>query len=79
MSGLPVIAYPPSPTSGRRVRVDGEILGLVTMVISRSRRPDLAAKPGPVKSDDRQMTGRSTGEPPLATGGSAPATSTSGP
>ncbi|MEV8349032.1 hypothetical protein ACFVTT_15755 [Streptomyces niveus] len=29
MSGvLPVIVYPPSPTGGRRVRVDGEILGL---------------------------------------------------
>lgn len=25
---LPVIVYPPSPTGGRRVRVDGEILGL---------------------------------------------------
>ncbi|MEU2739849.1 hypothetical protein ABZ656_31955 [Streptomyces sp. NPDC007095] len=24
----PVIVYPPSPTGGRRVRVDGEILGL---------------------------------------------------
>lgn len=31
MSGpLPVIVYPPSPTGGRRVRVDGEILGLAT-------------------------------------------------
>lgn len=29
MSGhLPVVVYPPSPTGGRRVRVDGEILGL---------------------------------------------------
>ena len=28
MSGPPVIVYPPSPTGGRRVRVDGEILGL---------------------------------------------------
>lgn len=28
VSGLPVIVYPPSPTGGRRVRVDGEILGL---------------------------------------------------
>ncbi|MET7853423.1 hypothetical protein AB0D78_19940 [Streptomyces avermitilis] len=29
MSGpLPVIVSPPSPTGGRRVRVDGEILGL---------------------------------------------------
>lgn len=25
---LRVIVYPPSPTGGRRVRVDGEILGL---------------------------------------------------
>lgn len=25
---LPVIVYPPSPTGGRRVRVDGTILGL---------------------------------------------------
>ncbi|WP_228978354.1 hypothetical protein [Streptomyces sp. DH12] len=24
----PVIVYPPSPTGGRRVRADGEILGL---------------------------------------------------
>ncbi|MGW7053150.1 hypothetical protein [Streptomyces sp. NPDC054887] len=24
----PIIVYPPSPTGGRRVRVDGEILGL---------------------------------------------------
>jgi hypothetical protein len=31
MSGhLPVIVYPPSPTGGRRVRVDGEILGLAS-------------------------------------------------
>ncbi|MEU9033812.1 MULTISPECIES: hypothetical protein [unclassified Streptomyces] len=29
MSGsLPVIVHPPSPTGGRRVRVDGQILGL---------------------------------------------------
>lgn len=29
MSGhLPVVVYPPSPTGGRRVRVDGTILGL---------------------------------------------------
>ncbi|MGC4947766.1 hypothetical protein ACLQ2N_16415 [Streptomyces sp. DT224] len=29
MSGhLPVVVYPPSPTGGRRVRVDGSILGL---------------------------------------------------
>lgn len=29
MSVLPVIVYPPSPTGGgRRVRIDGEILGL---------------------------------------------------
>ncbi|MYT57695.1 hypothetical protein GTW29_13390 [Streptomyces sp. SID7834] len=28
MAALPVIVYPPSPTGGRRVRVDGEILGL---------------------------------------------------
>ncbi|RPK74480.1 hypothetical protein [Streptomyces sp. ADI95-17] len=29
MSGvLPVIVHPPSPTGGRRVRVDGTILGL---------------------------------------------------
>ncbi|WP_406735370.1 hypothetical protein OG508_28155 [Streptomyces sp. NBC_01108] len=25
---LPIVIYPPSPTGGRRVRVDGEILGL---------------------------------------------------
>lgn len=25
---LPVIVYPPLPTGGRRVRIDGEILGL---------------------------------------------------
>ncbi|MDT0409927.1 MULTISPECIES: hypothetical protein [Streptomyces] len=25
---LPIVVYPPSPTGGRRVRVDGEILGL---------------------------------------------------
>jgi hypothetical protein len=28
MTGPPVIVYPPSPTGGRRVRADGEILGL---------------------------------------------------
>jgi hypothetical protein len=28
MAGPPVIVYPPSPTGGRRVRADGEILGL---------------------------------------------------
>ncbi|MEU0658560.1 hypothetical protein [Streptomyces lavendulocolor] len=28
MPGPPVIVYPPSPTGGRRVRADGEILGL---------------------------------------------------
>lgn len=28
MTVLPVIVYPPSPTGGRRVRIDGEILGL---------------------------------------------------
>lgn len=28
----PVIVYPPSPTGGRRVRVDGEILGLAYSV-----------------------------------------------
>jgi hypothetical protein len=28
MAGPPVVVYPPSPTGGRRVRVDGEILGL---------------------------------------------------
>ena len=28
MSVLPVIVYPPSPTGGRRVRIDGQILGL---------------------------------------------------
>ncbi|MFF7365646.1 hypothetical protein [Streptomyces sp. NPDC008125] len=28
MSVLPVTVYPPSPTGGRRVRIDGEILGL---------------------------------------------------
>lgn len=27
-AALSVIVYPPSPTGGRRVRVDGEILGL---------------------------------------------------
>lgn len=25
---LPITVYPPSPTGGRRVRIDGEILGL---------------------------------------------------
>lgn len=28
MAIFPVIVYPPSPTGGRRVRVDGVILGL---------------------------------------------------
>lgn len=28
MAAPPVIVYPPSPTGGRRVRVDGQILGL---------------------------------------------------
>lgn len=28
MSVQPVIVYPPSPTGGRRVRIDGQILGL---------------------------------------------------
>jgi hypothetical protein len=27
-SSIPVIVYPPSPSGGRRVRADGEILGL---------------------------------------------------
>ncbi|MFE9684150.1 hypothetical protein [Streptomyces sp. NPDC006285] len=27
-SVMPVVIYPPSPTGGRRVRIDGEILGL---------------------------------------------------
>ncbi|MEU8704181.1 hypothetical protein [Streptomyces sp. NPDC048565] len=30
MSALPVVVYPPSPSGGRRVRVDGTILGLAT-------------------------------------------------
>ncbi|MEV6081779.1 hypothetical protein AB0L80_42940 [Streptomyces sp. NPDC052069] len=29
---LPIVIYPPSSTGGRRVRVDGEILGLATSV-----------------------------------------------
>ncbi|MEE1735948.1 hypothetical protein PUR49_05390 [Streptomyces sp. BE147] len=29
---LPIVVHPPSPTGGRRVRVDGEILGLATGV-----------------------------------------------
>ncbi|MDV9194335.1 hypothetical protein [Streptomyces sp. Wh19] len=29
---LPIVIYPPSPTGGRRVRVDGEILGLAMSV-----------------------------------------------
>ncbi|MEV6652820.1 hypothetical protein [Streptomyces sp. NPDC051219] len=28
MVAMPVIVYPPSPTGGRRVRIDGEILGI---------------------------------------------------
>ncbi|ATM24863.1 hypothetical protein SMD44_p20080 (plasmid) [Streptomyces alboflavus] len=28
MAAVPIVVYPPSPTGGRRVRVDGEILGL---------------------------------------------------
>ncbi|MGW2708668.1 hypothetical protein ACWC4J_06700 [Streptomyces sp. NPDC001356] len=29
----PVTVYPPSPTGGRRVRVDGEILGLAYSLV----------------------------------------------
>lgn len=29
----PVIVYPPSPTGGRRVRADGEILGLAYSLV----------------------------------------------
>jgi hypothetical protein len=32
MPGPPVIVYPPSPTGGRRVRANGEILGLAYSV-----------------------------------------------
>jgi hypothetical protein len=28
MRGLPVVVYPPDESGGRRVRVDGEILGM---------------------------------------------------
>ncbi|GGX75540.1 hypothetical protein [Streptomyces anandii] len=49
MSGpLPVIVHPPSPTGGRRVRVNGEILGLaysVTDVAEFLRRAGLDVDP----------------------------------
>ncbi|MEW2418043.1 hypothetical protein AB0953_30665 [Streptomyces sp. NPDC046866] len=40
----PVIVYPPSPTGGRRVRVDGQILGLahsLTDIVDLLRRAGL--------------------------------------
>ncbi|MEU7057286.1 hypothetical protein [Streptomyces sp. NPDC046197] len=52
MSGpLPVIVHPPSPTGGRRVRVNGEILGLaysVADVAEFLRRAGLDVEPGEV-------------------------------
>ncbi|MFJ4469452.1 hypothetical protein ACIP2X_18435 [Streptomyces sp. NPDC089424] len=49
MSGpLRVIVHPPSPTGGRRVRVDGEILGLahnLTDVAEFLRRAGLDVDP----------------------------------
>ncbi|MFJ8855133.1 hypothetical protein [Streptomyces sp. NPDC102437] len=32
MRGLPVVVYPPDGSGGRRVRVDGEILGMAYSV-----------------------------------------------
>ncbi|MFF8945660.1 hypothetical protein ACF1A5_25940 [Streptomyces sp. NPDC014864] len=52
MSGaLPVIVHPPSPTGGRRVRVNGEILGLaynVGDVAEFLRRAGLEVDPAEV-------------------------------
>ncbi|MDF3298788.1 hypothetical protein [Streptomyces tropicalis] len=49
MSGsLPVVVHPPSPTGGRRVRVNGEILGLaygVSDVAEFLRRAGLDVDP----------------------------------
>ncbi|MEU6424160.1 MULTISPECIES: hypothetical protein [Streptomyces] len=52
MSGsLPVTVHPPSPTGGRRVRVDGEILGLaysIADVAEFLRRAGLEVDPAEV-------------------------------
>lgn len=52
MSGpIRVIVHPPSPTGGRRVRVDGEILGLahnLTDVAEFLRRAGLEVDPADV-------------------------------
>ncbi|GAA0909942.1 hypothetical protein [Streptomyces thermoalcalitolerans] len=48
---LPVVVSPPSPTGGRRVRVNGEILGLahsVTDVAEFLRRAGLEIEPAQV-------------------------------
>ncbi|MET8644508.1 hypothetical protein [Streptomyces sp. NPDC004675] len=43
-----VIVHPPSPTGGRRVRVDGEILGLAHNVAEFLRRAGLEIDPAEV-------------------------------
>ncbi|WP_228974991.1 hypothetical protein [Streptomyces sp. DH12] len=48
MTGPPVVVYPPSPSGGRRVRADGEILGLaynLTDLVEFLRRAGLDMEP----------------------------------
>ncbi|MFD6294537.1 hypothetical protein ACFWFU_07000 [Streptomyces sp. NPDC060235] len=50
-SAVPVVVSPPSPSGGRRVRVDGEILGLahsVRDVVEFLRRAGLELEPAEV-------------------------------